>query len=131
MSERLDMKIRNGFVTNSSSTNFIIISKEEITEDFLFDKLGFKKDSPFASMGWELCYNLLYRPDEKLLNYDDIAKDFGVKTAQKWNKLTQKGFYSIRGCANSDEETLTSFFAMDSFEINEQNFYLNGKNCIW
>lgn len=30
------MKIRNGFVTNSSSTNFIIMSKEELTVDNLY-----------------------------------------------------------------------------------------------
>ena len=35
------MKIRMGFITNSSSTNFLIISKEELTEDYLFKKLGF------------------------------------------------------------------------------------------
>ena len=38
------MKIRMGFITNSSSTNFLIISKEELTEEYLFEKLGFIKD---------------------------------------------------------------------------------------
>ena len=125
------MKIRNGFVTNSSSTNFIIISKKEITIDFLFDKLGFKKGTPCEEMGWELCENLYYRPDEEALNFEDISKDFGMETANKWKCLTEKGYYSLRGCTSSDNDTLTSFFTMDSFEINEKDFYINGKNCIW
>ena len=125
------MKIRNGFVTNSSSTNFIIISKKEITIQFLFDKLGFKRGTSFEEMGWELCSNLFYKLDKDTLNYEDISKDFGVKTANKWNDLTQKGYDSLRGYTSSDEDTLTSFFTMDSFEIDEKDFYINGKNCIW
>lgn len=125
------MKIRNGFVTNSSSTNFIIISKKEITVEFLFEKLGFNKDSILADMGWELCNNLFYRPEEDTLNFEDIKKDFGIKTAEKWRTLTAKGYNSIRGCTSSDEDSLTSFFTMDSFEIEEKDFYINGKNCIW
>ena len=37
------MKIREGFVTNSSSTNFLIVSKKELDEAYLMEKLGFKK----------------------------------------------------------------------------------------
>lgn len=125
------MKIRNGFVTNSSSTNFIIISKKEITTQFLFDKLGFKRDTPFEEMGWELCNNLFYRPETNTLNFEDIKKDFGIKTAEKWQALTSKGYNSLRGRTGSDDDTLTSFFTMDSFEIDSKDFYVNGKNCIW
>lgn len=125
------MKIRNGFVTNSSSTNFIIISKKEITVEFLFEKLGFKRGTPFVEMGWELCSNIFYRPDNDTLNFEDIKKDFGTKTANKWKSLTQRGYHSLRGHTSSDEDTLTSFFTMDSFEIEDKDFYVNGKNCIW
>ena len=36
------MIIRDGFVTNSSSTNFMIISKEKLSSSYLYEKLGFK-----------------------------------------------------------------------------------------
>ena len=39
------MKIRVGFITNSSSTNFLIISDKELTSDLLFEKLGFSDKS--------------------------------------------------------------------------------------
>ncbi len=45
------MKIRMGFITNSSSTNFLIISKEKLTEDYLFEKLGFIKGGALEEQG--------------------------------------------------------------------------------
>ena len=52
------MKIRMGFITNSSSTNFLIISKEELTEEYLFEKLGFIKDGMLEKQGRELCMQI-------------------------------------------------------------------------
>ena len=40
------MKIRNGFVTNSSSTSFILSMKEEFTEENFISALGAEGDSP-------------------------------------------------------------------------------------
>ena len=49
------MKIRTGFITNSSSTNFLIISKNELTEEYLFRKLGFIEGGQLAKQGHDLC----------------------------------------------------------------------------
>ena len=57
------MKIRMGFITNSSSTNFLIISKEELTEEYLFEKLGFIKDGMLEKQGRELCRSIIYALD--------------------------------------------------------------------
>ena len=53
------MKIRIGYVTNSSSTNFLILSKKELTAQYLYKKLGFKKNSPIESAAMEMC-EILY-----------------------------------------------------------------------
>lgn len=64
------MKIRMGFITNSSSTNFLIISNEELTEDFLFRKLGFVKGGKLEEKGMELCKDILYGISRGLRYYD-------------------------------------------------------------
>ncbi len=125
------MKYRNGFVTNSSSTNFIIISKEEITVEYLFEKLGFKKGSPLESAGWMLCNNILSYPENESLNYEEIKRDFGIATAEYWQKMNKKDYCSLRNRTSNSEDPLTNYFTMDSFEIKEKDFYVNGKNCIW
>ena len=53
------MKIRMGFITNSSSTNFLIISKKELTEDYLFKKLGFIKGGALEEQGRQLCNSIM------------------------------------------------------------------------
>ena len=31
----------------------------------------------------------------------------------------------------SDEDPITQFFTTDSFEIEDKDFYLNGRSCVW
>lgn len=130
------MKIRDGFVTNSSSTNFIIISKQELTEEFLYKRLGFKANSPFRSLGLQFCEDIINSAslrafDIDELNYENIKELFGEKTAERYNDLTNKNYKVLVGRTNSDESTFTSFFTYDFFEIDDKDFYINGKDCEW
>lgn len=131
------MKIRTGFITNSSSTNFLIISKKELTEEYLYKKLGFKAGSPIEKQGRTLCsdimraisygglrYNNVDEPD-----YETIKKVFGEKPATLFKQ--KANFHVYWGYTNSDESPITQFFTTDSFEIEEKDFYLNGRACAW
>lgn len=80
------MKIRIGYVTNSSSTNFLILSKKELTAQYLYKKLGFKKNSPIESAAMEMCENIIYGTNKGLryfnfdeVTYDNVKEVFGVK----------------------------------------------------
>lgn len=132
------MKIRIGYVTNSSSTNFLILSKKELTTDYLFKKLGFKKGSILEQYARELCENIIYGTSKGLkysdfeeLSYEKVKEIFGEDAAIKYKKHKEKGFYSYWGYTGSDESTLTSFFTSDTFELEEKGIYINGRSCIW
>lgn len=132
------MKFRDGFVTNSSSTNFLIISKEELTEDYLYEKLGFTKGSPIESAGRQFCSEIIYGTSRGVrwfeideINYQAVLDVFGKESAMKYNELHNKGYKAYMGYTNSDDDYLTVFFTMDSFVIDEKDFYLNGQNCVW
>lgn len=130
------MKIRMGFITNSSSTNFLIISKEELTEEYLFEKLGFVKGGMLEKQGRELCGSIMYALNGGIRyhnydapSYDSIKDVFGDKSANFFAK-NQK-YYAYWGYTNSDDSPITQFFTTDSFEIEDKDFYLNGRACVW
>ena len=134
------MKIRDGFVTNSSSTNFLIISKKELTEEYLLEKLGFKQDSIIKDAGIQLANSILnsisyglrwYDFDCKNPSYEDILKVFGKKSAEKFKKLKNKGYKFYFGYTSSDEDYITCFMTCDYFVIDDKDFYMDGRNCIW
>lgn len=56
---------------------------------------------------------------------------FGESTARKYKKYIQKGYNAYIGYTSSDYGTITSFFTTDSFEIDEHDFYVNARNCLW
>lgn len=138
MWEKLEMKIRVGYVTNSSSTNFLILSKKELTTEYLFKKLGFKKGTVIEQYARDLCANIIDGTSRGLryfnfdeMNYENVKEVFGEETAIKFQKYKEKGYYSYVGYTSSEEDTLTSFFTTDSFELEENGLYINGRSCVW
>lgn len=132
------MIIRDGFVTNSSSTNFMIISKEELSSSYLLEKLGFKKESSISAAAFSLADDIIsatksgvrwFEVDQ--IDYETILKIFGEKSAEKYKKMSSKGYHTYIGHTNSDDDYLTSFMTMDCFVIDEKDFYMDGKNCGW
>ena len=121
------MKIRMGFITNSSSTNFLIISKEELTEEYLFEKLGFVKGGMLEKQGRELCGSIMYALNGGIRyhnydapSYDSIKDVFGDKSANFFAK-NQK-YYAYWGYTNSDDSPRTQFFTSDCFDIEDKDF---------
>lgn len=48
------MKIRNGFVSNSSSSSFVIASKKPLSEELFMQVLGVPENSPLSTFAKEI-----------------------------------------------------------------------------
>lgn len=132
------MKVRIGYVTNSSSTNFLILSRKELTAEYLYRKLGFKKNSPIKGAAMEMCESILFGTrnglryfDIENLDYDSVKESFGEATAIKFEKYRKKGFKAYMGYTSSGDGTLTDFFTTDSFELKENGLYVFARDCMW
>lgn len=125
------MKIRKGFVTNSSSTNFIIISDKELTYNYLYEKLTDSKQSVFADEMKELSNVILNSVEEGGSITDEIVKKYGGKLDKIYKKMSKNGCFVYFGSTSSESEEIESFFTCESIEFETKGFYLNGLNCVW
>ena len=137
------MKIRKGFVTNSSSTSFIISLKETYSKDNFMTAIGTDGDSPMNKIFEDLFYAI--EEDKKDIidaarNYDKevevreflIKQGFSKDTITVVENLLSEGRKVYYGRLSSDVETPSEeFFCCESFILCDDNIYFNGNIGGW
>ena len=137
------MKIRKGFVTNSSSTSFIISLKEEFSKVNFMTAIGANSNSPMN----KIFEDLFQAIENDKQNIIDVIKEyqeginvevflqeqgFSQETANKVGQLLKDGREVYYGRLRSDGETPSEiFFCCDSFILCEENIYFNGNIGGW
>jgi hypothetical protein len=133
------MRMRAGFVTNSSSTSFLIIA-DELDEAAFLDLMGVAPDSPIADLFRELL-GAVVESSQSL----DLAHVDTRVSPEKWfdtnrlsptmtarlQKATRQGLRAYYGTLSSDTSPVQSFFCTDAFEVENERIYFNCLECVW
>lgn len=108
------MKIRTDFVTNSSSSSFIVFSKKELTKETLFELLKLDEEHPLKDI-MNLIADCIINCIE-CENFEDYVKewysDYNEEISKEYLELSKKfpyfyeGSFSTEGYDNPMEAAL-------------------------
>jgi len=132
------MKLRNGFVSNSSSSSFIVIMKngKEMTKNVLLEVFDVKKTSPLYSFAKNLSKWIINNVEEKDIKdiYEDyvgdpdgktidemieeIVEDYGGMNKEELEKIASKEYRYYSGSASNDSgDALESYLCETAMDI--------------
>ena len=133
------MKIKYDFVSNSSSTSFVYISNEELSEEVFLEAAGVDRDSPvgdlFRQMHSEI--NTALQHYGKQITTKEVADslsgshEFTPEVVKKMKDAIEQGKKVVTSTLSSDGTLAESLLCMEMFEIESDRFYINAYNNYW
>ncbi len=133
------MKIKYDFVSNSSSTSFVYISDEELSEDVFLEAAGVDRDSPVADLFRQMHSEIstaIRRYGEQITTKeaaDNLAGShaFTPEVIEKMKDAIEIGKNVVTSTLSSDGPLAESLLCMAMFEIESNHFYINAYNNYW
>lgn len=135
------MKIKTDFITNSSSTCFVVMMKEELTLPQFLRLVGVNNDSMFVDVFVKLfqCFKHDLTPLELyMLKYqcktiEEFVDRMNMSpgTVGRIKNAQEKGLDIYVGEMSNDNGMIECFFCCDTFVIEGDNVIFDATNDKW
>ena len=133
------MKIKFDFVSNSSSTSFVYISNEELSEEAFLEAAGVDGNGPVGDLFLQMHSEIstAIRRDGKQITTKEAADslagthEFTPEVIEKMKDAIENGKNVITSKLDSDGSLAESLLCMAMFEIESDRFYINAYNNYW
>ena len=134
------MKIKTDFVTNSSSTSFVVMTKGELTLHSFLKAVGVSQESMFLGLFVKL-FNL-FKNDMNRLEYtairygwssveEYIEQYFSKDTQARIRQARENGFEIYVGELHSDNDEIETLFCCDAFVIEGDKLIIDATENGW